>query len=157
MTPLVHTCVWKMFWFQMIFFFGIITLVALGDFSLFVKHYFLGRPPLFGPFWTRGFPEGFHSNRPYHYIRGPSVISWSVFKCLRDRLLFFQIFCMKLGHRKGTKVTELDFWKKILGVSNRAKPPFWGYFWCFLSISLHPVIKLFWNFIYIISSTLSNT
>ena len=36
------------------------------------------------------------------------------------------------------------------------KNPFWGAFSCFLPISLHPVIKLFWNFIYILSSTLSN-
>ena len=36
------------------------------------------------------------------------------------------------------------------------KPYFWVIFDVFLSISLHPVIKLFWNFIYIISSTLSN-
>ena len=29
---------------------------------------------------------------------------------------YFLIFCMKLGHHKGTKVTEPDFWKKkILG------------------------------------------
>ena len=25
---------------------------------------------------------------------------------------FFLIFCMKLGHHKGTKVTEPDFWRK---------------------------------------------
>ena len=70
---------------------------------------------------------------------------------------YFLIFCIKLGQHKGTKVTEPDFWKKIFGVINGGKTQFLGYFWCFLSISLHPVIKIFWNFIYIISSTLSNT
>ena len=77
----------------------------------------------------------------------PPSVSLSVFKYLRDRSLVFLVFCMKLGHHKGTKVTEPDFWKKILGgVTNGGKPPFWGYFWCFLSISLHPVIKSFWNY-----------
>ena len=103
-------------------------------------------------FWTPGLPDGVHSNRPC-----PSV-SPSVFKYLGDcSLVFFLIFCMKLGHHKGTKVTEPDFWKKSWGVANWGNPPFLGHFWGFLSISLHPVIKIFWNFIYIISSTLSNT
>ena len=41
------------------------------------------------------------------------------------------LFCMKLEHHKGTKVTEPDFWKKILGVTNGEKNPFSGHFWCF--------------------------
>ena len=63
------------------------------------------------------------------------------------------LLCMKLGHHKGTKVTEPDFRK---GVPNREKN-LGEIFWCFLSISQHPVIETFWNFIYIISSTLSKT
>ena len=59
---------------------------------------------------------------------------------------------MKLGHHKVTKVTEPDFWKQNLGGHKWGKTPFWGHFWCYLSISLHPVIKIFWNFIYMISS-----
>ena len=43
---------------------------------------------------------------------------------------------MKLGHHKGIKVTEPDFWKKSWGSQM-------GYIWCFLSISLHPVITSF--------------
>ena len=48
--------------------------------------------------------------RPWSVVRGPSV-----FKYLRDRSKDFSNFCMKLVHHKGTKVTEPDFWKKILG------------------------------------------
>ena len=50
-------------------------------------------------------------------------------------------------------LTELNFWR-VLG--EWGKPHIWA-FWCFLSISLHPVIKKFWNFIYILSLTLSKT
>ena len=74
-----------------------------------------------------------------------------------NALRIFLIFCMKLVHHKGTKVTEPDFWKKILGVANWGKPPFFGHFWCFLPISLHSVIESFWNIIHMISSTLCNT
>ena len=41
---------------------------------------------------------------------------------------FFLIFCMKLGHYKGTKVTEPDFWKKIWGSQIGENPHFWGIF-----------------------------
>ena len=100
---------------------------------------------------------------PWVYPRGSLVIA-----LVRGQLVspsinisetvhcFFLIFCMKLEHHKGTKVTEPDFWKKILEGYKWGKNPFLWYFWCFLSIFLHPVIKSFWNFIYIISSTLSN-
>ena len=55
-------------------------------------------------------------------VRGPSVnISEAVH-------WFFLIFCMKLEHYKGTKVTEPDFEKKSWGVTNGGKSPFWGYF-----------------------------
>ena len=52
------------------------------------------------------------------------------------------------------KAWSLD---KILGDKNGWKTTFLGHFWCFLSISLLPVIKIFLNFIYRIGSTLSNT
>ena len=109
-------------------------------------------------FWTSGSPKGVLSNRPCPLVCGLwSVVRPSVFKYLRDRSFFFLIFCIKLEHHKGTKVTEPDFWKKIFGGTNGRKPPFLGYFWCFSSISLHPLIKSYQNFIYIISLTLSNT
>ena len=41
---------------------------------------------------------------------------------------FFLIFCMKLGQYKGTKLTEPNFWKKILGVTNGGNPHFWCIF-----------------------------
>ena len=37
------------------------------------------------------------------------------------------LFCLKLGHHKGTKVTESDFWKKIMG-SHMGKKHFLGIF-----------------------------
>ena len=41
----------------------------------------------------------------------------------------FLILCMKLGHHKGTEVTESDFWKKIFGGSQMGETPhFWGIF-----------------------------
>ena len=52
----------------------------------------------------------------------------SVFKYLRDHSLVFSSFCMKLGHHKGTKVTEPDFWKKILGGHKWGKIPIFGAF-----------------------------
>ena len=39
---------------------------------------------------------------------------------------------MKLGHHKGTKVTEPDFWKKILGGHKWEKTPILGAFLMFL-------------------------
>ena len=44
----------------------------------------------------------------------PLVCPWPVFKYLRDSPLVLSDFYMKLGHHKGTKVTEPDFLKKIL-------------------------------------------
>ena len=35
---------------------------------------------------------------------------------------------MKLGHQKGTKVTELDFRKKIVGGGMGENPHFWAIF-----------------------------
>ena len=61
-------------------------------------------------FLTPGLPDGVHSNRPC-----PSVslsVSASVSPSLNiseTAHWFFLIVCMKLGHHKGTKVTELDF------------------------------------------------
>ena len=64
-------------------------------------------------FWTPGLPEGVLSNRPCLWSVCWSIrwsVRWSigpfVFEYLRDRPVVFQ---MKLGHHKGTKVTELDF------------------------------------------------
>ena len=101
------------------------------------------------PRFTKGVLSPLSVARPC-VVCGPSLNILETIHC------FFLIFCMKLEHHKGTKVTEPDFWKKILGGHKWGKNPFWGYFWCFLSISLHPLIKSFCNFIYIISSTLSN-
>ena len=41
---------------------------------------------------------------------------------------FFLNFCMKLGHHKGTKVTEPHFLKKSLGITNGEKTHFGGIF-----------------------------
>ena len=72
--------------------------------------------PLILPFWTQDLPEGVLSNA----LVRPSV---------RTALRIFLIFCMKLGHYKGTKVTEPDFWKKNLGGSQMGENPhFWGIF-----------------------------
>ena len=79
-------------------------------------------------FWTLGLPDWVHGNRPC-----PSV-SLSVSPSLNiseTAHWFFLIFCIKLGHHKGTKVTEPDIWKKSWGVTNGGKTPFSGHFWCF--------------------------
>ena len=69
---------------------------------------------------SRKIPEGFGGgvnlywnrvylcNHPCLLVIGPSV-SPSVLKYLRYRSLVSLNFCMKLGHHKGTKETELDF------------------------------------------------
>ena len=59
----------------------------------------------------------------------------AVFKHLRDCLLVFSIFCLNLGHHKGTKETKTDFLKKILGVTNGGKTHFRGIFDVFVYIS----------------------
>ena len=69
-------------------------------------------------------------------------------KCLVKEILFeflngaipgvqciLVLFCMKLVHHKGTKVTEPDFWKKILGVSNGEKTIFGAFLMFFDHIS----------------------
>ena len=48
----------------------------------------------------------------------------SVFKYLRDRSLYFLIFCMKLGYHKGTKWQSPNFEKNSWGSQM-------GDFWCF--------------------------
>ena len=78
-------------------------------------------------------------------------------KYILRSIVYFVLFCMKLGHHKSRKVTELDFWKKILGCHKFGHKTFRGYLWNFLPISLHLVIKLYWNFIYVISLRLSNS
>ena len=69
-------------------------------------------------------------------------IRLSVFKYLKDCLLFFSIFCLK-GHQMNTKVTRARFLKTNLG----------GIFWGFLCIQ---PLK-FYNFIFMISSPSSNS
>ena len=49
----------------------------------------------------------------------------------KTALRIFLIFCMKLVHHKGTKVTEPDFWKKILGGRKWGKTPIFGAFLMF--------------------------
>ena len=70
--------------------------------------------------WLVKSPLSFHLYfEPQVYLMGSIVMALvsvlvrqSIFKYLRNRSL---VFCMKLVHDKGTKVTEPDFWKKILG------------------------------------------
>ena len=52
--------------------------------------------------WTPGLPEGVHGNRFCQSVSLSLNISDTAH-------WFFLIFCMKLGHHKGTKVTEPDF------------------------------------------------
>ena len=104
-------------------------------------------------FWTLGLPEGSYvitHVRPWSVVSGPSL------NISETALRIFLIFCMKLVHHKGTKVIEPDFWKKILGSHKWGKTPILGAFLMFLSISLHLVIKMFWNFIYSINLEFSN-
>ena len=72
-------------------------------------------------------PKGVLSIALVRLSVGPSVC-WFGFEYLRDRFKDFYNFCMKLGHYKGTKVTEPDFLKRILGVANGEKLHFWGIF-----------------------------
>ena len=58
-------------------------------------------------FWTPGLPDGVLSNHPCPSVVRPSVgPSLDISETVHQ---FFLIFCMKLGHHKGTKVTEPDF------------------------------------------------
>ena len=101
-------------------------------------------------FWISGLPEGVLSNRPCPCVSPSMCVSVCLSLNISETVHWFLlIFCMKLGHHKGTK--------KSWGVTNGGKPPFLGHFLGFLSISLHPVIKSFWNFTYIASLTLSNS
>ena len=62
--------------------------------------------PIFGP---RVYPRGSYvitNVRPS--VHGPSVVRPSLY-ISETALRIFLIFCMKLGHYKGTKVTEPDF------------------------------------------------
>ena len=87
----------------------------------------------------------------FYEICGSSVCQ-SDFIYPRDCSLVFMKFWIKLGHHKGTKVTEPDFWKKNLGGHKLGKSPILGAFLMFfvhISSSIH--------FTHIISSTLSNS
>ena len=54
-------------------------------------------------------------------VRGPSVVRPSL-NISETVHWFFLIFCIKLEHHKGTKVTEPDIWKKSWGVTNGGNP-----------------------------------
>ena len=105
-------------------------------------------------FWTLGLPDEVHSNRSCLSVCLSASCQSSNISETAQRI--FLIFCMKVVHHKGTKVIEPDFWKKSWGVTNGGKPHFGGIFDVFCPY-LHPVIKTFWNSIYVISSRLSNT
>ena len=64
---------------------------------------------------------------------------------------------MKLGHQKGIRVTEPNFWKNLGGQTMWENPHFGGFLGVFLPISMHQVIKILWNFINVIALALSNT
>ena len=73
-------------------------------------------------------------------VRGPSVVHGPSLNISKTVHCFFLIFCMKLVHHKGTKVTEPDFWKKILGGHKWGKTPIFGVFLMFfvhISASSH--------------------
>ena len=114
-------------------------------FCLALKAFFL-----MNSFWTLVYPKGSYIISPAR----PSVCAlWSV-NISETVHCFSQIFCSKLGHHKGTKVTESDFKKTSWRMKNGGK--LW-HFRCFLPMSFHPGIKILWNFIYVISLTVCNT
>ena len=81
-------------------------------------------------FWTPGLPEGVLSNCPCLLVRpsvGPSL------DILETALRIFLIFCTKLVHHKGTKVTEPDFGEKNLGGHKWEKNHLGGIFDVFCS------------------------
>ena len=79
---------------------------------------------------------------------GPSV-RWSVFKYLR----VFSHILHEVRAPEGCKSDKARILKKFGGGHI-----FGAFVWMFLAyISLHPVIKIYWNSIYVISSTLSKT
>ena len=92
-------------------------------------------------FWTPGSPEGVLSNRPCRMVRPFVRLSVSPSLNISETVhCFFLIFCMKLGHHKGTKVTEPDFWKKNLGGSQVGEKTILGVFLMFfvhISASSH--------------------
>ena len=57
-------------------------------------------------FWTPGLPDRVHSNRPCPLVCLSVSPSLNISE---TALRIFLIFCMKLVHHKGTKVTEPDF------------------------------------------------
>ena len=89
-------------------------------------YHFLGSNICFrSPFWTPGSLEG---------SLVIALVRWSVSLPLdisETVCWFFLIFCMKLGHHKGTKATEPDFWKKIVGGRKWGKTPIFGAFLMF--------------------------
>ena len=61
------------------------------------------------------------------YITLLKIIFWLLRQIWLPRVhCILVMFCMNLGHHKGTKVTELNFWKESGRVTNRGKKHFWG-------------------------------
>ena len=83
--------------------------------ALSLLHVRVPSPFLSHTFWTPGLPEGVLSNCLCPWSVRPSVrpsVRWSVGPSVNISETvhwFFLIFCMKLEHHKGTKVTEPDF------------------------------------------------
>ena len=82
-------------------------------------------------FWTLELPERVLSNHPCLSVRWS--VRPSVFKYFRDHSLFFLIFCMTLGHHKGSNMTEPDFRRNIVSEKMGEIPNLVHYFFCLFS------------------------
>ena len=92
-----------------------------------VFKYLRDRSKDFSDFGPRFYPRGSYV---ITHVR-PSVVRPSVGPSLNiseTALRIFLIFCMKLVHHKGTKVTEPDFEKNLGGSQMGENPHFWGIF-----------------------------
>ena len=100
-------------------------------------------------FWTLVYLKGSYV---IIYVRGP----WSDFEYLGDHPSVFYNFLHEVRAPSGCKSDRARFLKiNLEGSQMGEKPHFGGFFYNF--ISLHPVVKMSWNFTYVISSTLSTT
>ena len=78
------------------------------------------------PYWTLVYPKGSYViTRVPSLVRPWSVLGQSLVKYPRNFRLFFLIFCIKLRHDKGRKVTA-RFLKWVVGWSQRGENPFFG-------------------------------
>ena len=84
-------------------------------------------------------------------------VCWSVrlLDISRDCSLFV-FFAWSLSTVRVEKWQSPIFLKKSWG-SQMGEKPFWGHFWCFCPYLCIQSFKVFWNFTYITSSTLSNS